>query len=86
MRNYAKIFTLFVSICLLSSFKVANTSEISNNEINSYNSCEDLIQTWTGVLLGRTVHFNSRSCARNAGATNIQPGGLYPRCWTLTCA
>ncbi|WP_289046583.1 hypothetical protein [uncultured Olleya sp.] len=80
MRHYAKILILFFSICLFSSFKATDTKEI-----NTYNSCDDLIKTWTGVIFGTTVHFNSISCAENAGATNIQPGGLWPSCSTFTC-
>ncbi|QXP58453.1 hypothetical protein [Olleya sp. HaHaR_3_96] len=85
MKKSVKILTLAFSICLFSSFKAPEVTQISTTQISAYDSCDDLIKTWVGDLFGITAHFNSRACAENAGADNIQPGGLWPQCQTFIC-
>jgi hypothetical protein len=81
MKKLASIFALSLLFFGFSSFKAVEFTEKNY----SSNGCEVLIKSWRGTLFGQNVYFSSYSCALNAGATNIQPGGMQSQCIVFTC-
>lgn len=47
--------------------------------------CELQIEAWEAELNGISAYFSSPSCARNAGATNIQYAGFQSHCMVFIC-
>lgn len=81
MKKIVTIFTLTILFFGLSSFKSTTVFEKKNK--TNYDLV--LVDAWHGTLFGRDAYFSSRSCAEDAGATNIFYVGLKPSGIVLTC-
>jgi hypothetical protein len=81
MKKILTIFTLTILFFGLSSFTSTTVFEKKNK--TTYDTV--LVDAWQGTLFGIDAYFSSRSCAKDAGATNIFYVGLKPSKLVLTC-